>query len=321
MGKDYYQILEVSRNATPDELKKAYRKLAMKWHPDKNKGNEEEANVRFTEISEAYQVLSDPEKKQIYDKYGEEGLKRGGGGGSGFHQIDPETIFRQFFGDSFFGRSSFGRGFESPFGNTTFFRMGSGFDDDDDFFGRGFFQNRRQTQIQQPQVHTVSCTLEQLFKGDKKHLNIKRKINNDEEDNIIDLDIPPGTLDGTKFKYPGEGNIIQGYEDQDVIFIIKQIQHKVFTREKDTLKACIDIALKDALCGISIDIQGIDGKPVHIERKSSVIKPDTVLRMQGQGMPNKRGGRGDLLVSFNIVYPDQLDDEIKQVLQEILPEL
>ena len=87
------------------------------------------------------------------------------------------------------------------------------------------------------------------------------------------------------------------------------------------MKACIDIALKDALCGVSMNINGIDGNPILIERKNPVIKPDTVLRFQGCGMPNKRNGRGDLLVSFNIVYPDQLDDDIKQVLQEILPEL
>lgn len=320
MGKDYYQILEISRNASQDEVKKAYRRLAMKWHPDKNKGNEEEANKRFTEISEAYQVLSDPEKKQIYDKYGEEGLTRGGGGGGGFHHIDPETIFRQFFG----GNDSFSFFGGSPFGGS-FFRMGSGFDDDDDFFSGGFpstFSRRRAgPRMQPPQVHTVSCTLEQLFTGDTKHLRITRRINNDEEDNIIELKIPPGTLDGTKFTFPHEGDIIQGYEDQDVTFVIKQTGHKLFTREKDTLKCKLTIALKDALCGVSMDIKGIDGKPVHIETNDQVIKPDTVLRLKGYGMSNKQGGRGDLLVSFNIQYPDQIDSEIKQILLEILPDL
>ena len=213
MGKNYYEILEVSRDASQDQLKKAYRRLAMKWHPDKNKGNEEEANIRFTEISEAYQVLSDPEKKQIYDRYGEEGLKRGGGGSGGFHQVDPNEIFRQFFGDDFFGGSG-GSPFGSMFGGSPFhtiFRMGgSSFgDDDDDFFGGGFFSHGRAgPQLQKPQIHSVSCTLEQLFTGITKNLTIPRRINNDQEENTIELKIPPGTLDGTKFTFRGEGDIM-----------------------------------------------------------------------------------------------------------------
>ena len=110
MGKDYYSILGVSRNATDEELKKAYRKLALKWHPDRNKDNKKEAEEKFKEISQAYEVLSDKEKRQVYDQYGEEGLNMGatpgsapGGAGGGnyssfFSGFDPSDLFRQFFG-------------------------------------------------------------------------------------------------------------------------------------------------------------------------------------------------------------------------------
>lgn len=132
MGRDYYEVLGVGKNASDDELKKAYRKLALKWHPDKNQGNQEEASRRFKEISEAYDVLSDPEKKKIYDMYGEEALKTGvpppgtppgaegagfagfgPGGAGGGYRMDEETarkIFESFFGGGLGGSFSFGGG-------------------------------------------------------------------------------------------------------------------------------------------------------------------------------------------------------------------
>lgn len=109
MGKDYYSILGVSRNATDEELKKAYRKLALKWHPDRNKDNKKEAEEKFKDISQAYEILSDKEKRKIYDQFGEEGLQSGmdpngggmgGMGGMGGFSFDPRDLFSQFFGTS-----------------------------------------------------------------------------------------------------------------------------------------------------------------------------------------------------------------------------
>ena len=98
-GKDFYDILGLSRGASESEIKKAYRKLAMKWHPDKNQDNKEYAEKKFKSVSEAYEVLSDPKKKELYDQFGEDGLKDGfGGGGGGFHASNAEDIFAQFFG-------------------------------------------------------------------------------------------------------------------------------------------------------------------------------------------------------------------------------
>ena len=313
MGKDYYATLGVSKTASQDEIKKAYRKLAMKWHPDKNRGNEEEASKKFQEISEAYEVLSDPDKRSTYDRFGTDGLNSSG---ATFH--NPNDIFRAFFGDSGFGDSFFGG---SPF--QSFFKMGSGFDDDDDpFFGSfGSFHRGPRIRTQQPQVIDVSFTLEQLFFGDSRAITINRKINNDTEENVIQLDVPAGTRDGTKYTYQGEGNIIQGYEDQDVVIIIKQKPHNLFRRDKDDLYYKMKISLKDALCGVSCEIKGIDGKKIKIEQTDKTIKPDTVLKYKGMGMSRKSGGRGDLFVTFDIQYPDSLPIEVKDVLSEILPPL
>ncbi|XP_068345308.1 uncharacterized protein [Pyrus communis] len=120
MGVDYYSVLKVNKNATEDDIKKAYRKLAMKWHPDKNPNDKKEAEARFKQISEAYEVLSDPQKRQVYDQDGEEGLKdipppgsggfSYGGGSKGFNPRNAEDIFAEFFGSSPFGFGSSGPG-------------------------------------------------------------------------------------------------------------------------------------------------------------------------------------------------------------------
>ena len=123
MGADYYELLGCSRSATEDELKKAYRKLAMKWHPDKNKDNRKQAEEKFKKISEAYDVLSDKQKRGVYDKFGEEGLKggMGGGGANGFRGANfnfrrPEDIFSEVFGAQFGGMGG-GGGMEVIWGN------------------------------------------------------------------------------------------------------------------------------------------------------------------------------------------------------------
>jgi len=112
MSRNYYEVLEIDKNASEADIKKAYRKGALKWHPDKNTDNKEEAEVKFKELSEAYGVLSDPEKKQIYDTQGAEGLKASNNGGFQGHQGNPNDIFNMFFG----GQSPFGNQMHNPFG-------------------------------------------------------------------------------------------------------------------------------------------------------------------------------------------------------------
>ena len=122
MGKDYYEVLEISKDADETAIKKAYRDLSRKWHPDKNLDKKEEAEMKFKEISQAYDTLRDPEKRSIYDRFGEEGLTQGGGGGGGGHPFDPNEIFRSFFGG---GGGPFGGGMNFQF-HTNFGGGGNG---------------------------------------------------------------------------------------------------------------------------------------------------------------------------------------------------
>nr|GMD36777.1 DnaJ homolog subfamily B member 13-like [Ipomoea batatas] len=198
MGVDYYKILDVDRNAKDDDLKKAYRKLAMKWHPDKNPNNKKEAEAKFKQISEAYDVLSDPQKRAVYDQYGEEGLKsgvpppgaggaRGPGGatffstGEGptsfrFNPRSADDIFAEFFGFSRpFGGMGGGPGmrdarFGGMFGDHMFSSFGEG-------GGGGGSMHQPSAHRKAPPIEqTLPCSLEELYKGTTKKMKISREI-------------------------------------------------------------------------------------------------------------------------------------------------
>lgn len=156
MPQNYYDILGISKDASEDEIKKSYRKLAIKWHPDKNPDNKEEAETRFKQISEAYQVLSDEKKRQIYDTYGEEGLRGDGGmgGGEGHGFNSPEDIFKMFFGE---GRSPFGMG---------------GFGGGGDIFGH---QQQNRIKKTDPKVVNIPINLKEIYNGSKKKITLKIK--------------------------------------------------------------------------------------------------------------------------------------------------
>ena len=272
MGKDYYKVLGVSRNATDDELKKAYRKLALKYHPDKNK--EKGAEDKFKEIGEAYEVLSDKQKREIYDKYGEEGLKGGvpGGGGSGFggyegggqnftwtYHGDPNATFASFFGGS------------NPFENM--FNMGGGHGphtfrhggpepmdiDPEDFggfnFGSGFtsgHSGRPGGKRQDPPVHhDLKVALEDIFKGCTKKMKISRKVLNADgqstriEEKVLEINVKPGWKEGTKITFPKEGDQHPNRVPADIVFTLKNKPHQNFKRDGNHLIYKHKISLKE----------------------------------------------------------------------------
>lgn len=156
MGVDYYNILKVSRSATDEDLKRAYKRLAMVWHPDKNPRNKKEAEARFKQISEAYDVLSDPHKRQIYDQFGEEALKSGvsqpQSNGFHFNSRNPDDIFNEFFG---------GGGGSRPFPPP----------------GEGFFRAADgQPRKAAPVENKLPCSLEELYSGSKRKMRISRNV-------------------------------------------------------------------------------------------------------------------------------------------------
>ena len=268
MGKDYYKILGVARDANEQEIKKAYRKMALKYHPDKNKSPN--AEEKFKEVSEAYDVLSDKNKREIYDKYGEEGLKAGAGGSSGgggtngnfsyTYHGNPHETFRMFFGDEnpFENFFSFG----GPGGPSRFshFSGPENMETDDDPFGHsfgGFGMNRgyqgipRQKKQDSAIVRELQVSLEDIYKGTTKKLKITRKVLNPDgkssrmEDKILTIDIKPGWKAGTKITFPKEGDQTPNNVPADIVFIIKDKPHPMFTRDNHDIKYKATISLKE----------------------------------------------------------------------------
>jgi DnaJ-class molecular chaperone len=305
MSRDFYAILGVPKGADAETLKKAYRKLALRWHPDKNPDNPEEAQTKFQEISEAYSVLSDPDKRAAYDRYGEDGIDRGPSPAASARPA--RGVFRTFFG--------------SPFG--AFF--GDGIDDDPFFGAFGFSssnRNRRRERKQDEAVIIISCTLEQLFTGFSRDVRYRRTINGRPEEVVLPLEVEAGTVDGTRFLFEGEGDCGPGWVPQDLVFVIKEIEHPRFVREAADLFVRMKIGLKESLCGIERNVEGIDGRAVPIVTRR-ILKPGSEIVIAGEGMrrtAKKGGGRGDLRIKIDVMYPEELDDNAREVIAEVLPD-
>lgn len=236
MGKDYYKILGITKNATDDEIKKAYRKLALKYHPDKNKSAE--AEEKFKEVAEAYEVLSDKKKRDIYDAYGEEGLKGGTSGGhenstGGFSYTfhgDPRATFAQFFGNTNPFQDFFG--FDDPFG--------SGMDENQPFvrlFSMSPNDNISPSRKEQdpPIEYDLSVSLEKILTGCTKNMKITKKILKngrlERVEKVLAINVKPGWKEGTRITFPKEGDQGRNKIPADIIFVIKDKPHNIFKRE------------------------------------------------------------------------------------------
>ncbi|KAH8380293.1 hypothetical protein KR009_009785 [Drosophila setifemur] len=352
MGKDFYKILGIDKKASDDEIKKAYRKLALKYHPDKNKSPQ--AEERFKEIAEAYEVLSDKKKRDIFDKYGEDGLKGGMPGPDGnsqpgaysyqFHG-DPRATFAQFFGSSdpfgvFFGNGEpmFGTGL--PGGNPeVFMNMGG----EDVFGGGGFGGNpmagafrsqsfnaqapsRKRQQPQDPPIeHDLYVTLEEVDKGCTKKMKISRMaISNTgphKEEKVLSITVKPGWKAGTKITFPHEGDHAPNKIPADIIFIIRDKPHSQFKREGSDLRYTAQVSLKQALCGAPVSVPTLQGERIPVNSASEIIKPTSTRRISGRGLPfpKEPSRRGDLIVAFDIKFPDTLPPSLRNQLAELLP--
>lgn len=271
MGKDYYKILGLNKGASDDDIKKAYRKLALKYHPDKNKslGAEE----RFKEVAEAYEVLSDKKKRDIYDSYGEEGLKGGVPGNTGFGTSnnfnytfhgDPRATFAQFFGNAspfqaFFSGTNSMFGFpdddmdvDDPFASVGVgpTRGGPGGAFRSHSFNFHGTPNRSKDKIQDPPIeHDLYVSLEDITKGCTKKMKISRKVLQPDgtakkEDKVLTINVKPGWKAGTKITFQREGDQGRNKIPADIVFIIRDKPHPLFKREGSDLRYTARITLK-----------------------------------------------------------------------------
>ncbi|KAB1227990.1 hypothetical protein CJ030_MR1G022977 [Morella rubra] len=344
MGVDYYKILQVDRNAKDEELKKAYRKLAMKWHPDKNPNNKKEAEAKFKQISEAYEVLSDPQKRAVYDQYGEEGLKgqvpppgAGAPGGATFFttgdgpttfRFNPRSaddIFAEFFGfSSPFGGMGGGGGGGGVRGS----RFSSGLFSDDIFAsfgeGGGGSMNQSASRKAPPIEIKLPCSLEELYKGTVKKMKISREIldasgKTMQVEEILTIEVKPGWKKGTKITFPEKGNEQPNVVPADVVFIIEEKSHSVFTRDGQDLIVTQKISLVEALTGYTVRLTTLDGRNLTIPI-NNVINPDHEEVVPREGMPSQKdpSRKGNLRIKFNIKFPTRLTTDQKAGIKKLL---
>jgi len=334
MGKDYYKILGVPRAASEDEIKKAYKKMALKYHPDKNKNPG--AEEKFKEVAEAYEVLSDKQKREIFDRYGEEGLKgspEGGPGGPGGFTYefrgDPREIFSRMFGGSDNPFSNmFGGG-----GSTMFMQSGEEDMDYTPFGGFSFMQGggmpSMSTRIKRPRdspiQHDVSVSLDELYTGCTKKMKISRRVVSPDgtssvQEKVLAVDIKPGWKAGTKITFPEEGDQFPGRIPADVVFIIKERQHPKFKREGNDIVYTANVPLRQALCGGQVTVPTISGR--NIQLPFTQLTPTSEQRIPNHGMPISKcpGKKGDMIINFNIVFPTNLPPASKELLYNALPE-
>uniref|UniRef100_A0A3Q1ESF9 DnaJ heat shock protein family (Hsp40) member B1b n=1 Tax=Acanthochromis polyacanthus TaxID=80966 RepID=A0A3Q1ESF9_9TELE len=346
MGKDYYDILGIKKGASEEDIKKAYRKQALRYHPDKNKSPG--AEDKFKEIAEAYDVLSDPKKKDIYDRFGEEGLKGGGptgpgGGGPGTFsytfQGDPHAIFAEFFGgrnpfEQFFGAhngdenmdtddpfSHFGMGGSGMGGFPRSFSAGMG-----GMGGMGSHTSIVKKQQDPPVVHDLKVTMEEVLSGCTKKMKITRKRLNPDgrtirtEDKILEVQIKKGWKEGTKITFPKEGDETPRNIPADVVFVLKDKPHPVFKRDGSDVVYTAKISLRDALCGCTVNAPTLDSRTVTVT-STDIVHPGMKRRISGEGLPypKRPDRRGDLIVEYDVKFPERLPQSARDTIAQVLP--
>lgn len=300
--RDYYEVLGLQKGASPDDIKKAYRKLAVKWHPDKwqqaSEAEKKKAEENFKELAEAYDVLSDDQKRARYDQFGHNapggfGANGGAGGFGGFEGagFDPMDIFNQFFGG---GRGGFG-------GGNVHFDFGGG----NPFESFGGF-GRRSTKGADRRI-TVKVTLAEIASGVTK----KGKIQGEE----ISIPLPAGVREGQQFKLSGKGypSQYQGGQPGDLIVNIEEVPDKELLRDQDDLVYNLLIPFYTAALGGSVEVPTLNGR-ARITLKAGT-QSGSMLRLKGKGLPVQGGyGNGDLIVNVLVYVPENLtDDERKHI--------
>lgn len=329
--KDYYKILGVDEKATDDDIKKAYRRLSMVHHPDKN-GNTDESKQMFQELNNAYATLSDANKRRTYDM-----MRKGGGvpgGGGVFHHFGggappgfppgiPEELLHMLFG------GGLGAGMHNIHGHGHGHGPGPKVVFQTFHNGRPMNVHQQPQQPQQPHVRvyqvpetiikTVSLTLEQCFNGCSIPLEIDRQVPDNDiikiERETIHAQIPKGIVGGETIILTECGHMNEAGMKGDVRIVINVLQHPVFKVENNDLTIEKTISLKSALCGFDFEISHLNGRIFKLANKpGSIIKPGSIKTIPGLGL-EKNGETGVLKIKFNVEFPETLTSEQIAALQ------
>ena len=339
--RDYYEVLGVSKNASESEIKKAYRKLALKFHPDKNP-DDKSAEEKFKEAAEAYEVLSNAEKKGRYDQFGHAGMGGAGGYGGGMNMDDIFSQFGDVFGGAFGGGGHRGGGGTRTVRGTnlrvkmklTLEEIAEGvkkkikvnklvnaegvtYKNCQTCNGTGRITRVAQTFLGAMQTQSACPSCQGAGKmidkkpADSDNNGLKR------QEEIIEIDIPAGVEEGMQLSVTGKGNAgpFNGVAG-DLIVVIEEITHDSLRRDGDNLHYDAYINFVDAVLGESIEIRTINGKAkIKVEPGTQSGK---MLRLEGKGLPSvQRYGTGDLFVHINIWTPTKVSKEEKELLEKL----
>ena len=304
-GKDYYNILGASKSASTEEIKKAYRKLALKYHPDHNKGDKA-AEAKFKDLSEAYAVLSDPEKKKQYDMFGAEGFQ---------NRFSQEDIFKGFDFGNIFSEFGFGGGGRSQ--NIFSQMFGGAGGPGQRHYRTGGFRGQNQAMKGQDLLYELSLTLEELFETASKIISYQL----DGRQETVSVKIPAGIPAGRKLRLQGKGQAgPYGGPAGDLYVKIRVLDHPVFRRENDDLYSKQIIRFSDAVLGTEIEVPTIDKKLLKLK-----IPPGTQnnarFRLKGYGLPHMKGqGRGDAYAEISIEVPKKINKKQKAIVESLKKE-
>lgn len=294
--KDFYSILGVPRGSSDEDLKKAYRKLAMKYHPDKNPGDKS-AEEKFKEASEAYEVLRDPKRRQMYDQFGHSGAQAGPG----------------FRGNPFEGFEGFGGAGQGPENMNDFFS---------DFFGDVFAGGgRRRSGFSRPPKgadlrYSLSITLEEGARGCEKTIRFVRQRSGKDDTAKLSITVPAGVKNGQRLKLKGEGDSVPGAPAGDLFVIVSFQEHALFVRQENDVLLELPISFTDALLGTDFEVPTLTGK-ASIKIPAGT-HPGQILRLKGKGFPEVGGyGSGDMLIKIIVDVPKELSSEERQLVERL----